>query len=244
MAEDNETNVIVEGNESQSEGKAPPPPPVTTGEGAGEDRDPPGFMTDTRGNLIAEKNISEIDKLMDQTVRVIVSHAEELSAQIGRFKAHTVDDMDAFLETIREKYGSTRTRGAKGNFSLTSYDGLLKVTDKSSDMIDFGPELQIAKELLDELLEGDFGKGASNEMKILVQGAFETSTKGTVNRDAILRLRRYEFDHPKWPAIQQAITDSMRSLGRKSSILIHKRDKPDGQWKLVPLDVSKAGDQA
>ena len=53
MAEDNETIVIVEENESQSEGKAPPPPPGTTGEGVVADRDPPGFMTDTRGNLIA-----------------------------------------------------------------------------------------------------------------------------------------------------------------------------------------------
>ena len=78
-------------------------------------------------------------------------YALELSDQIARFKEHTFDDVGGFDAILEQKYGAT-IGGAKGNKTLRGVDGLYKVQVQVADHIDFGPELQIAKGLVDECL--------------------------------------------------------------------------------------------
>ena len=200
---------------------------------------PEGYVRDAKGNLIAEKNVKPADLLIDQTVRTITKHADELSAQIGRFKGHTHDDIEELTSLLAAEYGVTRSRSPKGDITLTSFDGLLKVVQRSQDQLEFGPELQIAKELLDELI-GEWGEGATDELNTLVHSAFDTSKTGRINRDAVFRLRRLEFSHPKWPDVQRAITDSIRSLGTKSYTRIYRRPSTDAGWEIIPINLANA----
>ena len=200
---------------------------------------PDGFVLDAKGNLIAEKNVKPTDLMIDQAVRKIAGYADDLSAQIARFRGHTHDDIETLLSLLSEEYGVTKSRSEKGSITLTSFDGLIKVTQTSADILEFGPELKIAKALLDELIE-EWGEGAGEEIRTLVQSAFDTSKTGNINRDAILRLRRLEFNHPKWPNVQQAITDSIRSLGTKSYLRIHRRERTDGAWEIIPINLANA----
>jgi hypothetical protein len=43
------------------------------------------YMPDAKGNLVPVESIRPTDKLQDETVRKILGHARELSAQVARF---------------------------------------------------------------------------------------------------------------------------------------------------------------
>lgn len=203
-----------------------------------------GYMVDAKGNLIAEANVKIQDRLMDQTVRKIVEYGSELSEQIARFKGHTYDDIETFMQILRDEHGIEKTRSQRGNMTLMTFDGLTKVSIKIKDEIKLGAEIQIAKEQLDVLIE-EWSEGASEQLRTLINSAFDTSKEGNINLHEILRLRRMEFNgedgkpDPRWQAVQALITDSIRSIGSKSYITIHTRKKPDGAWSMLPLNLAK-----
>jgi len=206
---------------------------------AAETTTPPGFMVDPKGNLIAEANVKASDRLIDDTVRKVVGHADDLSAQIARFRGHTHDDIETLISLLGEQYGVTKSRSPKGDIRFTTFDGLLQVRQQSQDQMDFGPELQIAKDVLDEILP-EMSEGASEDFKALAHSAFDTSSAGKINRDAILRFRRLELSHPRWPDVQAAITDSIRSYGRKSYIRVYRRENAEAAWVMIPLSLASA----
>ncbi|MDO5631111.1 MAG: DUF3164 family protein [Paracoccus sp. (in: a-proteobacteria)] len=193
-------------------------------------------MTDSKGRAVPVEMVSEVDQLIDQTVAKIAEFAEELSAQVARFKGHTYDDVNTTLELMAEKYGVKRG-GQKGNVTLTSFDGCTKVEVQVADNIVFGPELQIAKQLVDEYI-AEFSDGLPPEIEMLMNHGFQVNKVGTVNREALYSLRRLPIKHPIWDRAMEAIGDSMRVVGSKEYVRISRRENPRAGWKMIPISLS------
>jgi hypothetical protein len=120
-------------------------------------------MLDGKGQPIPVVNIAPADKLQDELVRKVMGFAIDLSAQVSRFREHTMFDLASFDALLAQEYGA-KIGGPKGNRTYQSFDGLMKVNVQIADRIEFGPELQIAKSLLDECIiewsaAGDPGAG-------------------------------------------------------------------------------------
>ncbi|MCC5966156.1 MAG: DUF3164 family protein [Natronohydrobacter sp.] len=109
------------------------------------------YMVDAKGNLVPLELVAPASQLEDETVRKIMGYAMALSEQVARFKGHVFEDLGALEALLAQEYGQTKG-GAKGNKTFMSHDGLYKVQVQVADHIDFGPQLQIAKELIDECL--------------------------------------------------------------------------------------------
>lgn len=199
---------------------------------------PEGFVQDAKGRLVPEAQIRPTDALEDQTVRVIMGFAVELANQIDRFFDHTQIDLEAFLQTLGEKYGATK-RGAegKGNVSLVTLDGLMKVQFAIADRLVFGPELQVAKSLFDECLT-DWASEARPELRAIITDAFQVDREGAVNKEAVLRLLRLEIDDPRWEQAQAAIRDAIRVIGTKRYIRFYVRDRHDGKFQPIPINIA------
>lgn len=195
-----------------------------------------GFMKDAKGRLVPEHLVKPADKLVDQTVRKILGYAEELSARIARFKGHTYDDITTTLDLLAEQYNA-KLGGERGNVSLTSFDGTVRAQVSVQDRITFGPELEIAKALIYRCI-GKWSSGSRPEILALVDDAFQVSQEGKVNREALLRLRRLEIDDADWHQAMRALTDSIRVIGSREYIRIHRRADPKGKWEQVPLDLA------
>lgn len=193
-------------------------------------------MTDAKGRLVPVATIRDTDKLEDQTVRKIAAYALPLSAEVARFREHTFDDVDALLAILDEKY-QVKKGGQKGNVTLTSFDGLLKVSVQIGENISFGPELQAAKSLVDECLK-DWTDGARVELRSLVDRAFQVDKEGKINRGELLSLRRMEFEDDRWKRAMQAITDSIRVIGTKRYARVYRRDSFDAAWMPIVIDVA------
>jgi len=200
---------------------------------------PDGYLKDAKGRLVPESMIMDHQRMEDDLVRKIMGYAVGLSDQIARFQAHTFDDMAAFMDLLQEKYGMSKG-GKKGNVTFTSFDGCLRVQINIQDHLEFGPELQIAKGLIDECI-ADWSSEMSDKIAALVNHAFNVDKAGQVNREALFSLRRLDIDDPKWRRAVTAINDSIRTIGSKAYIRFYRRDNVEAHWQTVTIDLAKAG---
>ena len=195
------------------------------------------YMRDTKGHLVQLDLVKPQDQLQDETVRKIVGYALALSEQIARFKEHTFDDIGALEAILAQEYGVT-VGGAKGNKTLMSYDGLFKVQVQVADRIDFGPELQVAKSLIDECLN-EWSADSRPEIRAIVTRAFNTDKSGQINRAEIFMLLRLDITDPRWTRAMDAIRDAMRVVGSKTYVRCYRRASVDHPWEAVSLDIAR-----
>ena len=196
------------------------------------------YMADAKGALVPVSLIKPQHLLEDEMVRKVIGFAVALSEQVARFKEHTFEDLGGFEALLAQEYGST-VGGAKGNKTLTTHDGLFKITVQVADNIVFGPELQIAKALVDECLN-EWAAGARDEIRAIVTRAFNTDKAGQINRSEIFMLLRLEIEDERWQRAMRAIRDAMRVEGSKTYVRCHRRDTVDGPWQPVTIDLAKA----
>lgn len=196
------------------------------------------YMQDAKGNLVPLSMVKAADLLIDEKVRWMMGHAVDLNAQIARFRGHCFDDVGSLQALLAQEYGTT-VGGAKGNLSLTTIDGCMKVTVQVADQVVFGPELQAAKKLVDECL-ADWGSGAGDELRAVVNNTFDVDKEGQINRSALFSLMRLAIEEPRWRRAMDALRDSIRVIGSKTYIRFHRRETADSPWQAVTIDLSAA----
>lgn len=198
---------------------------------------PEGYMKDAQGRLVPVEMVSQMDRERDALVREIVAKAQALSESLAKFKGGVMEDIEAFIELSAERY-EAKVGGAKGNVTLTSYDGQFKVQRGISEYITFDERLQIAKELIDECIR-DWAKESRSEIRALVEDAFKVN-KGRIDTARVLGLRRLEITDARWQRAMQAISDSVQVSGSKTYVRIYERVGTSDQYRQVPLDVAAA----
>ena len=196
------------------------------------------YMLNAKGGLEPVETVKAQHRLEDEVVRKVLAYAEPLSAQIARFREHTFDDVDQFVALLEQQYGAKRG-GSKGNITLTTYDGLMKVVVQVADQITFGPELQVAKGLVDECLR-EWSTDSRPELRAIVDRAFNVEKAGRDNRADLLSLLRLEIADERWQRGMQAIKDSMKPIGTKRYVRIYRRSNANAAWEAVSIDAATA----
>lgn len=196
------------------------------------------YMTDARGNLVPVANIRPEDKLEDEMVRKVITFAQALSAQVTRFRDHTMADIASFDALLAQEYGAT-VGGKKGNKTYQSFDGLMRVQVQVADQIAFGPQLQIAKTLIDECLN-EWSADSRPEIRSIVTRAFNTDKEGQINKAELFMLLRLEIDDDRWNRAMDAIRASIRVTGSKEYVRFYVRASLEEPWQAVTIDMAKA----
>jgi hypothetical protein len=198
------------------------------------------YWPDAKGNLVPDANVRAQDKLQDESVRKIMGFALALSAQIARFKAHSMADLSSLDAIFEQQYGFvSRGNRGKGNRTYMSFDGCMKVTVQVADFIAFGPELQVAKGLVDECLT-DWASDARAELQALVTGAFDVDKEGQISRTRICSLLKLVISDERWLRAMEAVKDAQRVVGRKEYVRFEMRSGPQDGWIAVTIDLANA----
>lgn len=198
------------------------------------------FWIDHQGNHIRDELVKAKDKLEDQTVRKVIGFARELSDQVMRFKLHTMGDLATLDQLLAEQYGFVKqgNRG-KGNRTYMTFDGLMMVRVQVADFMDFGPELQIAKGMIDQCLT-EWSADSRAEIQTIITGAFNTEKEGQVNRNEVLRLLRLNIDDERWRRAMDAIRAAERPRSSKEYVRFGMRDRPEDEFTTITIDLAKA----
>jgi len=196
------------------------------------------YMRDAKRNLVPFTAVKAGDLLMDETVRSMIDGASALSAAIAAFRLEAFARVAEFQGLLSQEYGAARG-GAKGNVTLLSVDGCLKVQVQVADLIDFGPELQAAKAIIDELLT-EWSATSGDELRAIVHRAFDVDKAGQISHTALLMLLRTNIRDLRWLRAMDAIRDSMRVVGSRSYVRFYARPAPDEAWRGISLDIASA----
>jgi hypothetical protein len=196
------------------------------------------YLRDAKGSLVPIEMVKPQDRLKDDLVRSLYASAEILAKAIADFKAATFDDIDAFQALLADSYAAP-IGGEKGNITLSTYDGLNRILVQIADEIEFGPELQVAKTLID-LCVRDWSAESGPELRTIVDAAFQVDKQGTINRGRMFTLLRYDITDPRWVSAMGAIRDSIRVVGSKRYVRFHAKASPSTAWIHLSLDAATA----
>ena len=175
-------------------------------------------------------NIKEIDLARDDLVREIFAAVQPAMDALDNAKQRAIADVRAFVELSAEKYGVKPSK--KGNITLTSFDGKLRVNVAMKDVMMFDERLQAAKALIDECLN-EWTQDSRSELRVIVQQAFDVDKDGHISTAKVLSLRSLKIEDAKWQRAMQALSDSLHTLATREYVRLYRRDERTGEWALL-----------
>lgn len=199
---------------------------------------PDGYLKDGKGNLVAIVNIKQTDLIKDEFVKKAIDKAVEMQQTLAEFKQDLMAEADDFIELLAQEHG-VNLGGKKGNVTLRTFDSQLKVTLQTQERIELGPELTLAKQLIDQCLD-EWTEGGNQNIKAIVSKTFNTDKQGSLNPQRILALRKLEItdDSGKWAKAMNIIAESVGVVDSTRFIRFYKQDD-NGIEQAISLDIAK-----
>ena len=194
------------------------------------------YLEDAQGRKVPVSIIKDIDIKRHEAVLSIMKETFAERDRLSDFKRRIWIFVQDFLAESAKDSGARKFGGKKGNVTLTSYDGKYKVIVAVNDTIQFNEKLQIAKQLIDKCI-ASWSEGANENLKAIVDDAFNVGKSGLVSTARILGLRRLDIKDSTWKKAMDAITESITVASSKSYLRFYERID-DGSYKQIPLDVS------
>lgn len=198
----------------------------------------PKFLLNNRGYQVPVEEIKPQDLLKHDLVTELTKQAKEQSKAHEDFKRKVFSEVNDLIALVAGEYNVT-IGGAKGNVSLTSFDQKKKIQVGIADQISFGSEIDIAKQLITEVIEEELAE-TSGFITQLMRDAFEADKQGHYNKNRILALRKYRDANKsdKWSNAMKALDEAIICSGSKTHITFLERNI-QGAWIQIPL-VSKS----
>ena len=198
----------------------------------------PEFLLNNRGFKVPYDQVSTQDLLRNELVLSLTAEAKVLSKTHDDFKRRVFSETNDLISLLAAEY-DVQIGGKKGNITLTSFDNKSRIQIGVADLISFGAEIDVAKQLISEVIEDELAD-TSNFIADLMRDAFEADKQGQYNKNRILTLRKYRNSNPseKWKNAMQALDDAIIASDSKTYILFHEKNE-FGAWVKIPL-VSKS----
>lgn len=192
------------------------------------------YMENAKGHLVPMHQVKPIDIEKDALVKRVVEKAEEVQAILATFRMEVVDEVLALAALSAEQY-HTKIGGEKGNISILSYDGTMKVQIAMDDQITLSEEILAAKALIDECIS-EWSAGANENLTMMIRQAFEVDSAGGLNYKKIFGLKSLAISDEKWIMAMQAISDAVTVTGTRQYVRIYKKDEK-GNFVQIPLSL-------
>ena len=169
---------------------------------------PAGYLKDAQERLVPVSTIKPQRILEHELVERLCESARALNRALAEFKACSLSEVMNFRDLVAAEYGA-EIGGAKGNMTLSTYDGREQVQVQVSETLAFGPELSAAKELIDGCLQR-WTKEADDKVRVLVEHAFQVNKMGRIDTQRVLSLRQIAIEDADWKRAMDAISDALR----------------------------------
>lgn len=194
------------------------------------------YLTNSYGRRIPKSTIHPIDLLRDDLVTKLIADALNTQDIMRRYKQRALSDITAFLSLSAEQY-NIQWGGRKGNLSLVSYDGRYKIMLAVSDKLSFDERLHIAKQLIDECIH-KWTEGSNDNLKVLIEHAFQTDKQGNINTSRIFELMRIKIDDPDWEKAMQALEESIQVTSTTQYLRLYERQQDSDKYTQISLDLA------
>jgi P2-related tail formation protein len=104
------------------------------------------------------------------------------------------------------------------------------------ERIQFGVELQLAKQKIDECLK-EWTTDSNINLRAIINEAFQVDKKGEIAKYRILGLRRYNIKDPTWKEAMELIDQAINVTSTKQYVAFYERDAA-GDYQQIILNFS------
>ena len=196
---------------------------------------PEGYLKDAQERLVPVSTIKPQRLLEHELVERLCEKAREMNWALAEFKADALLQVAALRDMVAAEYGA-ELGGAKGNMTLSTFDGRQQVQVQVSETLAFGPELSAAKELIDRCLQR-WTKEADDKVRVLVEHAFQVNKAGRIDTQRVLSLRQIAIEDADWKRAMDAISDALRVHSSKTYIRFYEATEKS---PVAPIPLSLA----
>jgi hypothetical protein len=199
---------------------------------------PEGFKENARGDWVPVANIKAKDLMQEEVVDELYAEAMELREKMAAFKAKCFERLDDFRILMDQEYNAP-IGGAGGNATFKSFDGRKAVSIDIDQSVEFGPELEQAKKLIDLCLL-DWSEGANSNLVTFVYQAFDVNKAGKVDMDRVRGLKNFDIPNQddRWDQAMKVIEEAVRPVSSKRAIRFKEKDDTTGKMVGVSLNFS------
>lgn len=196
------------------------------------------YMINGRGERVHVDLIKGDELMRDTLVNALLADAEVFRGMLAEFRAKSEQRVEEYMNTLMEKYRiNAMARSKKGNITLENYASTAKIQIAIQDKLAFDEKIQLAKMKFDEYFEQVTAQ-SSEEIKLLINKAFDVDKEGNVDVKKILELRSYDIRHPKWVEGVALIEEAKKVVHSKRFIRFYRRNDPADKWEHVSLDLA------
>jgi hypothetical protein len=188
-----------------------------------------------KGFKVPESEMFPQNILLDELVNKHIPNALELSKQMNEFKKKVFSDIDDYIALLAAEYNTELATG-KGNLTLTSFDGRSQIVIGIDDDITFGPEIDIAKKLINEVVEEMISDSKFRLLREVVTDAFQTNKQGNYSKKGIYAMRKYRnsLDDPRWVEAMRALDEGIIAGSTKTYLRFYQKNEW-GKKIQIPL---------
>lgn len=202
------------------------------------------FWRNAAGHLIPVDQVSDLDRMKDDLAKTLVAQAETIASGLEAFQMKSLSEMTAAKALMLETYG-VKVGGARGGFSIKSFDGEVEVELAVADNISFGSELLAAKALIDTCIAGWDTDGQTDpRLRALVDHAFQVNKKGRIDTKRVLGLRKLPMKDragvpdPTWARAMEAVTDALIVDHTATYVRYYRRNPATGRREQISLNAA------
>jgi len=194
---------------------------------------------DARGQEVPEEYVPELDKRRDAMVQRVFVTIRSLEMAMIEAKLSVISELEGFLEE-RSKAAKVKGQEWKGNLTLASFDGKLKIERSMDDQIGFSEQLPLAKTVLDEWMRERLD-GVDEALGKVISSAFNVDKHGRINTQALLKLMRLDIKDKKWLKAMALLKESITVISTRQYmrfIELVEKDDCAPEWRSINLNFS------
>lgn len=196
------------------------------------------YWENALGNLVPEEMVKPYEQLKNEVVESVSKKVVQMRKNMEDLKKDAMEEIDSFMELAAQEY-NVNLGGKKGNVTLTSFDGQIKIVIANSTNQEFNEKINLAKSLIDEYLT-ELTKDSAVELKTIISSAFKIR-QGKLDVRRILELRSYDIKNDKWKKAMELINESLEITSSNRCFRLYIRDSKGIGYDRLNMDFATVG---
>jgi len=185
-------------------------------------------LTDAQGREISVKVLNQDIIEREAAINKAMDSALKLQERIIADKQKIISIVEDYLSEAARRNGLEW----KGNALLISFNEKYRIEIRYREKIQFGIELQLAKQKIDECIKA-WSADSNDNLKAIVNDAFQLDKHGQLARYRIFALRRFKIKDPVWKEAMELIDKAILVTSTKQYISFAVRDEAGNYNKIV-----------
>lgn len=197
-------------------------------------------MIDANGASVPIKYVSKFDRERDRIARRVLGRFQKARKALETVVAESVADIDELMH-LKDKLGE------KGNFQLSSFDGLIQVCIRQQYNIILDERVAKARELMLAYVNGVLDEVKNVDTTVLrrlIESAFRANRQGVLPTTKIFDLMRMEVKDKRWNEARQILQDAIKPQRGKRYLTCEIRKSTQADFRPISLNLNDCWPEA